>query len=227
MLNGILELDGAALPDRRVLLISEDMTRLLASTMTNETGGFEFPLRDSESQSRVTVVAKIQGPVLAISHRVIDLAREGPGPHTIRIDSSSDRFHTLRGHVNSNQGWPPYLFFYADPVHLPAVPAPLENFFNTIDEQVVESWFFQQRIEGANFDIRVQQGAYRIDVHYSSKSRPQPEIQEVENYWMSHVKDDGGETAQFEAPFSSYLLQVDRDRSLDITVAPVRTEDQR
>ena len=85
MLTGILELDGVAVARGRVLLISGDMTRLLESTTTDDSGVFRFTVTDV-AQSTVVVLAKIQEQVLSIAYRIIDLAIHGPGPHRIAPD---------------------------------------------------------------------------------------------------------------------------------------------
>ena len=218
MLSGILELDGMAMAGCRVLLISADMTRLLASTTTDSNGLFVFT---SLPESTVIVLAKIQGPALSISYRIIDLARHGPGPHRISIDSSGNLFHSIQGRIESTEGWPPYLLLHVDPVRLIGIPAALEKFFRTVDEHVIESSFFQQRVEGDSFHVRVQNGTYRIDTHYFNKWD-----EETPTYCLQQVKPDGEGTMRFEAPFESFPLNVDRDRQVHITIGPVKSDVQ-
>ena len=150
MLTGLLELEGIAMASCRVLLISGDMTRLLESTTTDDSGVFRFAVTDA-TQSRVVVLAKIAHPVLSISYRTIDLAIHGLGPHRISIDSTTELFHSLRGHVVSDEPRPPYVLVHIDPVRLTGIPEPLEKFFRTVDENVIDSWFSQVRVEGESF----------------------------------------------------------------------------
>ncbi len=220
MLTGLLELNGVAMAGSRVLLISGDMTRLLESTTTDDSGAFRFALTEP-AQSTMIVMAKIQGPVLSISYRIIDVALHGLGPHRISIDSSSELFHSVRGHIDSAEGWPPYLLLHVDPVHLPGIPAQLEKFFRTVDEHVIESWLYQQRIDADSFILRVQKGVYRLDAGYFVKSAPQTNI---EQYAMTQVTDDGNPVQLTSPPYSSFLLDVNRDRNVRIIIAPVNTE---
>jgi hypothetical protein len=199
------------------------MNHLLASAATDERGAFSFTLPDDYSE--LVVVAKLQGPVLAVIARTFDLKAEGPGPHTIRVDSTSNQFHTVRGQIFSTEGGPPYLLLHFDPVHLAGVPAPLEKFFNEIDEQITEAWFYQERLVGANFEIRVQDGSYRIETHYFNKSRAELPGRPGHNYAMAWFAADGGQAAQFESEFSSFVLQADRDRNVHITISPVKSEE--
>lgn len=221
MLTGLLELDGVPMAGCRVLLISGDMSRLLESTTTDDSGAFRFALTEP-AQSTVIIMAKIQRPALSISYRIIDVAHHGLGPHRISIDSSSELFHLVRGYIDSADEWPPYLLLHVDPVHLQGIPVPLEKYFRTVDEHVIESWFSQQRLDGDSFMLRVQTGVYRFDVGYFVKSTPQADIVQ---YGMTHVTDDDGNPVQLTSPpYSSFLLDVNRDRSVRITISPVKTE---
>ena len=215
MLTGLLELDGVAMTRRRVLLISDDMTRLLESAITDDNGVFRFALNDP-SQSRVVVVAKIQEPVLSISYRIIDLAIHGPGPHRISIDSTTDLFHTLRAQITLEGAKPPYVMVHVDPVRLIGIPGPLDKFFRTVDENVDESWFSQFRVEGESFAIRVQNGTYRLDAQYFTKREDGPG-----NYSLRQAVADSEEPVSFKAPFESVTLNVDRDREVELTVGPI------
>ena len=219
MLTGILKLDGVVMSGCRVLLISGDMTRLLASTTTDDGGVFRFASSEL-TESTVVVLAKIQKPVVSISYRAIELARHGYGPHTISIDSSSDLFHSGRGHIDSTGGRPPYLILHVDPVHLIGIPAPLEKFFRTIDEHVIESSFYKQRLDGNSFEVRVQGGVYRLDVGYFVKSGPGLDAEE--QYGMTRVTDEQGNPIELASPpYSSFVLNIDRDRRVEITIAPI------
>ena len=217
MLTGILELDGVAVAGGRVLLISGDMTRLLESTTTDDSGVFRFALTDVTS---VVVLAKIQGQVLSIAYRIIDLAIHGPGPYRIGIDSSTELFHSVKARIVADEGRPPYLLVHLDPVRLIGIPEPLEKFFRTIDENVVAASFSQVRVEGDGFEIRVQNGSYRVDAGYFDKSH----LADIANYALAEVTPDGEETTVFEDPFASFMLDVERDRDVELTIRPLASE---
>ena len=214
MLTGLLELDGVVMPGCRVLLISGDMTRLLESTTTDDHGVFRFALTDA-TQSRVVVLAKISQPVLSISYRTIDLAIHGLGPHRISLDSTTELFHSVRGHVVSGDPRPPFVVVHLDPVRLIGIPEPLEKFFRTVDENVIDSWFSQVRVDGEGFEIRVQNGTYRIDAQYFTKRDDGP------NYSLEQATPDGEQTIHFQAPFESFTLNVERDREVELKIGVI------
>jgi hypothetical protein len=225
MLTGILELDRMPLSNSRVLLISGDMDHLIDSAISDANGLFQFPLSDRKSPSRVVIMAKVKAPVVAISHRVVEVDEGDPGPQRLSIDTSGDQFHTLAGRIASNDLWPPYLLLHLDPVHLAGVPEPLEKFFDKVEPQVIESWFLRQRIDGDNFSIRVQSGSYRFDVHYFSKSQPPLASTQSQNFFMSKVSVEREADAQvFEIPFTSYLLNVERDLNLNVTIDRMKAD---
>jgi len=219
MLTGILELDGVAVAAGRVLLISGDMTRLLESTTTDDSGVFRFAVTDV-AQSTVVVLAKIQEQVLSIAYRIIDLAIHGPGPHRIGIDSSTELFHAVKARIVADEGRPPYLLAHLDPVRLIGIPEPLEKFFRTVDENVDDASFSQVRVEGDGFVIRVQNGSYRVDAGYFDKSQ----LPGITNYTLTEVTTDGEETTVFEDPFASFMLDVERDRDVELTIRPLASE---
>ena len=88
MLTGLVQLDGQALPDSRVLLISGDMTSFLGSTTTSEDGAFEIAVPAEHQRSQVVVLVKIQGPVVGLLHHVVDLQNNGGEPLAFRIDTN-------------------------------------------------------------------------------------------------------------------------------------------
>ena len=222
MIIGAVELGGKPLAGKRVLLISADMSRLLASVTTDENGLFRFDLSGEQLPTSAIIMAKIQGPELAILHQAID-ATDNELETFTRLQISNDQFHTIRGRISSNHGWPPYLLLRVDPVHVAGVPEALEKFFNTVDENVIESWFYQLRLDGDSFELRVQSGAYRLSAGYYCKSSP---LETTENYSMSLVSPDGENPTQLTTPYAGFVLNVERDRTVNITITTVMTENQ-
>jgi hypothetical protein len=194
MLTGLLELDGNAMAGCRVLLISGDMTRLLESTTTDDDGSFRFAMSDT-AESRVVVLAKIAQPVLSISYRTIDVATHGLGPHRISLDSTTDLFHSIRGHVVSDESQPPFVLVHIDPVRL-------------------------IRLDSDSFEIRVQNGTYRIDAQYFSKRESQLD-EGSHNYSLRQATADGEETIHFQAPFESFTLDIQRDREVEMKLGVI------
>jgi hypothetical protein len=222
MVTGTLELGGRPLADKRVLLISADMSRLLASATTDETGVFQFDLPDNELHSSAIIMAKIQGPVLAILQRAITVTDDEVSPD-LHFEVSNEQFHTVRGRINSSQGWPPYLLLRVDPVRVAGIPEALGKFFNAIDEHVIESWFCQLPLDGDSFELSVQKGSYCLAIGYYTKSSPH---ETTENYSMTLISPDGENPTRLTTPYPGFVLNVERDRTVSVTIAPVTTENQ-
>ncbi len=220
MVTGALELGGRPLADRRVLLISADMSRLLASATTDETGVFQFDLSDKQRHSGAIIIAKIQGPVLAILQRTIAVAGNEVAA-ALRLDIGNEQFYRIRGRINSRQGWPPYLLLRVDPVHVAGIPKALEKFFSTVDEHVIESWFYQLPLNGESFELSVQEGSYRLSIGYYTKSSPH---EAAENYSMTLISPDGETPTQLTTPYPSFVLNVERDRTVSVTIEQVTAE---
>lgn len=222
MLTGLLQADGRPLPDQRVLLISEDMTKLLGSTTTEQDGAFKISVPSEHRHGKVILLVKIKGPAIALAHKVIDLDSEG---HEFHIDTAKGDFHNVRGQVQTTSGWPPYLMIFVDPVHIEGIPEPLEKFFNQRDERVVESSFFRMRLNDKDFSLKLKRGTYRIGGDYLNYSRPNIVKPDFENYLVTRVEADSESQPLEGKRYSGYLLEVKRDRYLTMTIEVVPDED--
>lgn len=225
MLTGLVQLDGQALTGSRVLLISGDMTTFLASTTTSEDGTFEIAVPDEHQGSRVVLLLKVQGPVVGLLHRVIDLQNDTSEKKEFQINTSSQSFYNINGKVVSTSGWPPYLNVSIDPVHVEGVPEPLEKFFRWQDERVVESVFFKQRVDGETFNLRVMPGTYKIAASYLNYFRPEQANPDSENYIASKAEADGESQPLPGERYSGYELEVKRDRQVVFTIDVVPDEE--
>ena len=224
MITGLVQLDGQALTGSRVLLISGDMTTFLSSTTTSEDGAFEIAVPDEHQGSQVVLLLKIQGPVVGLLHRVVDLQNDGSNQE-FQLNTSSQPFYNLNGKVVSTSGWPPYLNVSIDPVHVEGVPEPLEKFFRWQDERVVESTFFKQRVDGDTFNLRVMAGTYKIAASYLNYFRPQLTNPDFDNYIASKAEADGESQSLPGERYSGYELEVKRDRQIVFTIEVVPDEE--
>lgn len=224
MLTGLVQLDGQALTGSRVLLISGDMTSFLGSTTTSEDGAFEIAV-PAGNQGQVVLLLKIQGPVVGLVHRVIDLQNDGSAQQKFQINTSSQSFYNINGKVVSTSGWPPYLNVSIDPVNVEGVPEPLEKFFRWQDERVVESVFYKHRVDGDTFKLRVMPGTYKIAASYLNYFRPEQTNPDSENYIASKAEADGESQPLPGERYSGYVLEVKRDREVVFTIDVVPDEE--
>jgi hypothetical protein len=225
VVNGSLLLDGRPLPAQRVLLISGEMTALLASATTNEDGDFELDVPKDARQGSVHLLVKIQGPVVGLVHRTVDLADDGDDLE-IRIDTNRGAFHTVSGTVATTKGWPPSLDIFVNPVQVEGVPAELARFFFRRDERVVESTFFKTRLAGQTreFALTLAAGTYRIGGGHLNYNRPNLADPDFENYTVARVEADGDPDPLPGNPSSGYELDVGRDRRITMTIEVVPDE---
>lgn len=225
MLTGLLKLGGQALSDQRVLLISGDMMKLLGSVTTGKDGAFEVVVPHEHKNGEVILLIKIQGPVIALVHKVVDLKSDGKGPHLINIESSKGEYHQIHGMIETTSGWPPFLNVFVDPVHIAGIPAQLEKFFNQRDEKVVESSFFKKRLEDKSFILKLKSGTYRIGGDYLNYSRPNMVNPDFENYLVARVDADGENKPLEGKRYGGYLLEVKRNREITMTIEVVPDEE--
>ena len=223
MLTGLVQLDGQALTGSRVLLISGDMTTFLSSTTTSEDGAFEIAVPDEHELTQVVLLLKIQGPVVGLLSRVVDLQNDASAQQEFQLRSQF--FYNVNGKVVSTSGWPPYLNVSIDPVHVEGVPEPLEKFFRWQNERVVESTFFKQRVDGETFNLRVMPGTYKIAASHLNYFRPQLTNPDFENYIASKAEADGENQSLPGDRHSGYVLEVKRDRQVVFTIEVVPDEE--
>lgn len=204
VLTGRMEVDGRAAAGQRVLLVSGDMETLLASAETSEAGAFELPLPAAPAGDTSVLLAKVQGPLLAAAHRVVDLAADAGRPQDFAFHSTGPGMRELHAAVSTTADWPPYLRIVIDPVELTGIPAPLAHFFLRRDERVVEESFFHLHLEEREFTLRVQAGTYRIGGGYRIKSRLMATPPQVPDYVVGEV-----------------VVTVDDDTDVGLTIEPV------
>jgi hypothetical protein len=220
VLTGRVRIDDRPAAEQRVLLISGDMTTLLGSAVTGESGDFSFAA--APAAATVVLLVKIRGPLLALAHRVVDLRQDGARPQEFRFDTNGADIHELRATIATTADWPPYLRIVVDPVHLAGVPAALERFFLVQDERVVEESFFHLQVENRAFSLKAQTGQYRIDGGYRIKNRLMAITPSVPDYVIRDVAVSGADRNAAGGPDGRFLVDLDRDREVTLTIAPVQ-----
>ena len=219
VVTGRVEIDGQPAAERRVLLISGDMTTLLGSVATGAEGDFALAVPAS-AEGRAVLLVKVQGPILAIAHRVVDLDRDGARSQEFEFDTNGAEVHELRATIATTVDWPPFLRIVVDPVHLAGVPAPLERFFSWRDARVVEDSFYHLQVENRAFALRVQTGQYRIGGGYRIKNRQMAITPPFPDYVVRDVAVAGaGLTGSGDADHD-FVVDVDRDLDITLTIAP-------
>ncbi len=225
LLTGLLQLDGQPLSQQRVLLISGDMKELLASTTSGDDGVFKVTIPDGKVHKEVVLLVKVQGPVIALGYRNVKLGKERVESKKVEFNFHEGDFSTIRSEIRTTSGWPPYLNVYVNPVHLEGIPEPLEKFFNEIDEETVESSFYEARVDGREFELKVMRGTYRVGADYINYSRPMIVNPEFENYVVSSIEVDREEAPLEGQPLSGYLIDLNKDRDVVMTIEPIADED--
>ena len=207
MPEGLVLLDGRPAAGQRVLALSSDMTSFLAAAVTDEEGRYRLEL---PGRTAVVLMAKIQGPVLAVA------AQERPD---FRFDSRSPAFCTVRGEIVPVKGArPPHIEISVTPAHLEGVPAAAETFFLRYEARVVESAFYGARIGERTFALRLQRGTWRIAGGHIDYGRPTAVGQPPPNVIVGSI-----ETAQERElpgePFGGFTLDVHGDVSIKLRLA--------
>ncbi len=223
-LKGRVELDGKALTGQTVLLIAGDASALLDRAETDAQGQFQLAWPAGTPAAPAHLLVRVQGPVVALVHRTLDDSALSAQELKIQVDTTRD-FCDLRGEITSSAGWPPFLTIFVDPTSVAGVPAALAKFFFRRDHQVVDSSFFEQRVEGHAWTVRVQKGNYRVGGGYLNYFRPNMIAPDSANYAVTHILADSDPRPLSGNRHSGFLLAVERDRQIILKLEVIPDEE--
>jgi hypothetical protein len=210
-INGIVLLDGHRVPNARVLLLSSEMNQLLASASTSIDGKYEIKFSPADS---VVLVVKIQGPVLALDHRLIKPG-EFLSQQDFNINTSLDAFCTVEGEIITDEHEAPsYVEVDITPVHLNAVPSAIEKFFLRFDKGVVDASYYEERVSSNHFKIKVQKGSYRISGQNIIYKGPDSTLPALPNFIVGNIFADEEKDPLPGEQFGGFILDVRRDRKI-------------
>ena len=218
MINGMVQLDGKGIANQLVLLLSSNMDQFIGSTATDDEGRYSIALPSVKSTSSVVLVAKIQGPVLALDYRVIQ-----PGlfvnQQDFNIHTSSEAFCMLRaGIVADHIELPPFLEIAITPVHLDGIPSVLEQFFLRRSNNVVDASYYQKNLQGTHFELKMQRGSYRISGGHINYKGPDSVLPAPDNFIVGSILADGENNPLPGERLGGYLLEIKHDRKIDLKV---------
>jgi len=216
VINGIVLIDGCGVPNSCVLLLSSDMNQLLASTSTSIDGKYEMEFLPAEPADSLVIVVKIQGPVLALDHRLVK-SGEFLNQQDFNINTSSDAFCTLEGEIIVNEHEaPPYVEVAITPAHLNEVPSAIEKFFLRFDKGVTDASYYEERVLSHHFKIKVQRGSYRISGQNIIYKGPNSTLPTPPNFIVGNVFADDEKDPLPGEQFGGFTLNVQRDRKISM-----------
>lgn len=214
IINGIVLLNGHGVPNVRVLLLSSDMNHLLASTSTSIDGKYGIEFLPAEPADSMVIVVKIQGPVLALDHRLIKPG-EFLNQQDFNINTSSDAFCTLAGQIIADEhDAPSYVEVDITPAHLNEVPSAIEKFFLRFDRGIVNASYYEERISSNHFKIKVQKGSYRISGQYIIYKGPNSTLPAPPNFIVDSIFADDEKEPLPGEQFGGFILDVKHDRKI-------------
>jgi hypothetical protein len=225
VLSGSVLLDGHGVAEQRLLVLSEDMTCLLGSAATDAGGRFTVALHAAQRDATVVLVAKLQGPVLGLTHRIVTLTGAAAPPQELRFDTRDGGFHTVRGTIAAPGAVPPSIEVSLSPAHLEGVPAPVESFFLRQSAGVVDAAFFELLVTGREFELDVQPGNWRIAGGRIDYRRPMSREPRPENVVVARIDADGEQGPLPGERFGGFTLDVRRDRRVTLTLEVLPDEE--
>jgi len=215
-LTGAVLLNGEAASDQCVMVLSADMDKFVTGAITDEDGNYKIELPYAERGKSVVLVVKIQGPVLALEHRVILPGTSG-SRQDFAFNTAGKGFSTLQGTIVSDDGYvPPTLEIAITPIHLNDVPQPVENFFLRRDAGVVDASFYEKKITPDHFELRVQNGSYRISGVNIIYQRPVSTLQAPNSFIVDSVYADSETVSLPGEPMGGFILDIRSDRKISM-----------
>lgn len=202
-LAGTLYLDGRPVGGQDVLAFETDGERpaLLAAGVSDDAGRFSLELPGAIS--RLALLGKVRGDVLAAVARPVedagaDADLEASGP-----------FARVTVALESDAGYPERLNVFFDPVSLEALPDRLAPFATQKAQGVFEGHFAQRGVTGRELTIGLARGTWRLGGEYIVHERPMMPDPGFSNYVVDRaVGDDGAELPRERGGFR---LEADGD----------------
>lgn len=222
-LSGAVHVNDEAASNQCVMVLSAGMDNFVTSTSTDQDGNYTIGIPYSRHGMPVVLVVKIQGPVLAVEHRAITLVTASLSQNFI-FNTAGAGFSTLQGSIIADgQSIAPSLEIAITPVHLDGVPQPVENFFLRRSRDVVDASFYERKVAGSRFELRVQNGSYRIsgaDIIYKGPTSP---MQAPDNFIVDGVYAAGQKVSFPGEPMGGFSLEIKRDCKINMQLKRMLT----
>ena len=213
-INGSVLLDGENMHGAIVLILSANMEQLVAATSTGLDGNYGIKISPAEPAKSVVLVVKIQGPILAMEQRLLE-----PGQFSnqqdFNIDTSSGDFCTLQGEIIADQPEKPsFVEITVTPAHLSGISPAIEKFFLRRDIGIVDASYYEEKVSGNNFELRVQKGSYRISGSNITYKRPVSTFPVMHSFIVDRIFADDEKTPLPGEQFGGFTLDLNNDRKI-------------
>jgi hypothetical protein len=190
------------------------MNQLLASTSTSIDGKYGIEFLPAEPADSMVIVVKIQGPVLALDHRLIKPG-EFLNQQNFNINTSSDAFCTLEGEIIADgHDAPSYVEIAITPAHLNEVPSAIEKFFLRFDKGVTDASYYEEHVSSNHFKIKVQKGSYRISGQNIIYKGLDSTLPAPPNFIVGSIFADDEKEPLPGEQFGGFILDVSRNREI-------------
>ena len=215
-LFGTVHLDGQPIREQQVMVLTRQMDKFLGAAVTDYEGFYEITM--SSADSEVTVVSKIQGPVLAIEDKIIQITSPDLRQN-FNFNSSSNTFKVLQARiVTDGKQKPSSIDISITPIRMDGVSPGIEKFFLRREQEIVDSSFYDENIKDNHFILRVQNGIYRIAGARRIYKRPLAGLPDKDDFIVDTIFADGEKSPLAGEKMGGFLLDIHRDRKIDMHV---------
>ena len=204
--TGLVLAEGRPASGSDVLLVSKDLSTLLAATSTTPDG--RFTLHPEGDADQAILAAKLHGPSVGFAHHLITL----PARRDVVVDfDSTVTFHRLDGEIDASAGLPGQLNVFIDPVRLDGVPDGLDQYFLVKRPTVIDAHFGRLEVHGSRFAMKLQTGTYRIGGEYLNYDRPEMLNPQEPNFIVNAATTVPGNAPLPGDELLGFTLRVDQD----------------
>lgn len=214
MISGMVLINGRGADDQVVLVLSNDMTRLIASTTTGTDGHYAIEMNTNGNDTSVVLVLKIQKPILALKFRKMEI-KSSVLRQDFSIDTTSEEFCTLHGDIVANQNeMPSFVEVSISPTHLNEVPTEIEKFFFRRSEKVVDAAYYETKVIDHHFELRLQRGIYRISGAHIVYKNEGTILPKTTNFVVDKIYADDEKTPLPGEQLGGFTLNIESERKI-------------
>jgi len=158
MLTGFLTLNGQALNNQQILIISQNS--VIQACTTDKAGRFVC----KTSEKEVQIMAKIRtDSVVTLHTQSVHLPQKQP--LQINIDTQQD-FYKVDIEVKSKVGFPKLLNIYLDPTNIIDIDPKWKQYFKVSSPRTRSSAYYQKTIDNQQQTLWLKKGIYKINAEY-------------------------------------------------------------
>ncbi len=159
MIKGKVSIDGKGLNNQEIQFVNRANKEIIGFTITDNSGNFRFSA--DKGIKTIDILFKIKTENLISVYYMPFTDQE-----VMNLNVNLKNYYDLILHIDSNEGWPPELNIFIDPVTVEDVPDYLTENFKMQSKNVMSSYFYRKPFKERTINLKLRKGTYNIGGEY-------------------------------------------------------------